>query len=198
MTRQLKFALLAAVVLVAACGSRVNKDNYDKIENGMTQDEVYAILGKPTEVSSAGIGNLSASNEIWKGGTHTITASVRDASGLAATASVSLSVVDRPPPVTIAAPADGSFFPRGFSVGFAGSVVDDLDGDLSASLRWSSHRDGFIGMGPSIASAALSPGDHMVRAEVTNSLGTTGAATGPVTVPRDEGGERPPAGETRH
>jgi hypothetical protein len=25
-----------------------------------------------------------------------------------------------------------------------------------------------------------------------------GAATGPVTVPRDEGGERPPAGETRH
>ena len=73
MTRQLKFALLAAVVLIAACGSRVNKDNYDKIENGMTQDEVYAILGKPTEVSSAGIGNLSASNEIWKGSTHTIT-----------------------------------------------------------------------------------------------------------------------------
>ncbi len=66
-------AALSLVLLLAACGSQVTPENYDKIQNKMTQDEVYAILGKPTEVSSAGIGNLSASNEVWKGKTHTIT-----------------------------------------------------------------------------------------------------------------------------
>ena len=42
--------LAAAALLVAACGcSKITKDNYDKIENGMTMEEVEAHLGKGTK-----------------------------------------------------------------------------------------------------------------------------------------------------
>ncbi|MGH8530819.1 MAG: hypothetical protein ACRETN_13420 [Nevskiales bacterium] len=73
MSKLLRATALSVVLLLAACGSKVTPENYEKIRNKMSQDEVYSILGKPTEVSSAGIGNLSASNEVWKGKTHTIT-----------------------------------------------------------------------------------------------------------------------------
>ncbi len=73
MRKLLQLAVLVPALLLAACESKITPDAYGKIQNDMTQDEVYAILGKPTEVSSAGIGNLSASNEIWKGKSHTIT-----------------------------------------------------------------------------------------------------------------------------
>lgn len=61
-------APMVAVVLVAACGaSRVNAENYQKIENGMTRDEVHDLLGKPDEVSGAGIGKLQMASEVWRG-----------------------------------------------------------------------------------------------------------------------------------
>jgi hypothetical protein len=51
---------LMAVALVVGC-SKINKDNYDKIEVGMTYDEVVAILGTPDEVTDA-IGTKSC---VW-------------------------------------------------------------------------------------------------------------------------------------
>lgn len=64
---------LSLVLLLAACGSKITPENYDKIKNGMTKDEVYSIIGAPTDVSSAGIGALTASSEAWKSDEHTIT-----------------------------------------------------------------------------------------------------------------------------
>ena len=52
--------VLMAVALVVGC-SKINKDNYDKIEVGMTYDEVVAILGTPDEVTDA-IGTKSC---VW-------------------------------------------------------------------------------------------------------------------------------------
>ncbi len=68
--------LLAVLVLtfaIAACGARVSQQNYEKIENDMSTQDVNRILGKPTEVSSFGIGGLSATTAKWVGKTHTIT-----------------------------------------------------------------------------------------------------------------------------
>lgn len=71
MRKQIFFvAFLSA--LLAACGARVSQENYDKIRNDMSTEEVSRILGKPTEVSSFGVGDLSATTSKWIGETHTI------------------------------------------------------------------------------------------------------------------------------
>lgn len=57
---------LLAVVLVTAC-SRATIENYERIEAGMTREQVYEILGKPDEVSGGGLGKLTVSAETWKG-----------------------------------------------------------------------------------------------------------------------------------
>lgn len=68
--RRTRFApnvlLLAAGLLLAAC-SAVTRDNYEKIETGMSREEVYAILGKPDGVDAGGIGSLELSREVWNG-----------------------------------------------------------------------------------------------------------------------------------
>jgi len=63
--------LALAAVLLAAC-STVTPENYAKIEAGMSRDEVYKLLGKPSEVTGGGIGPLTVSNETWTGGKHSI------------------------------------------------------------------------------------------------------------------------------
>lgn len=63
-----RFAMAAVTaLLLTACGSRITPDNYAKLEAGMTREQVYDILGKPTEVSGKGIGSLTMSSETWKG-----------------------------------------------------------------------------------------------------------------------------------
>lgn len=62
---------LLAAVLLAGC-SRVNPDNYNRIEAGMSRDEVYAVLGKPDEVSGGGLGTLTLSSETWKGSKYSV------------------------------------------------------------------------------------------------------------------------------
>jgi hypothetical protein len=45
---------VAALLLLAAC-SRLTEDNLQKIHNGMTTDEVKAILGTPTDVQTSNV-----------------------------------------------------------------------------------------------------------------------------------------------
>ena len=66
-------AALAAALALVACGPRVSAENYEKVHNGMSMEEVKGILGKPTEVSSFGIGDLSATTARWVGRSQTIT-----------------------------------------------------------------------------------------------------------------------------
>lgn len=73
--KALKQTLVASLLCLslAACGSSVSQENYEKIRNDMSTEEVNKILGKPTEISSFGIGGLSATTAQWVGKTHTIT-----------------------------------------------------------------------------------------------------------------------------
>ncbi len=66
--------LLAALLfgLLVAC-SPVNQNNFDRIQNDMTMQQVTAILGQPTESSSLGVGPLSGTSAVWKGDKGTIT-----------------------------------------------------------------------------------------------------------------------------
>lgn len=66
-------ATVVLALLLSACGSPVNQENFDRIRNGMTQQDVEAILGGPTESSSASFGGLSGGAATWKSRDATIT-----------------------------------------------------------------------------------------------------------------------------
>lgn len=50
---------------LAACGSGINQANFDKIEEGMSLDQVKAILGAPADTSSIRVGGISGSSVKW-------------------------------------------------------------------------------------------------------------------------------------
>ncbi len=74
MTTRLASALLLAVLLSGLLGGcarkRVTRENYDRIETGMTREQVEEILGPPTDtdVGSANFGDvgISAGSVVWK------------------------------------------------------------------------------------------------------------------------------------
>jgi len=89
--------------------------------------------------------------------------------------------VDNPPAVSITNPADGSAFDSGATIAFQGTANDTEDGDLTASLIWTSNSDGQIGTEGSF-STTLSDGTHTITASVTDSGGKTGSDSISITV----------------
>ena len=68
--------LLAALLgagLTGCAASKVNKDNFDKIRLGMTQEEVQGLLGPPTEASGVELPIFSGTASKWVQGDTTIT-----------------------------------------------------------------------------------------------------------------------------
>jgi SmpA/OmlA family protein len=80
--------LVAALALVAC--SKVNEDNFAKIQEGMSEQEVMAILGKPTESNSVNLLGVSGTASRWAGRDAEIT--VRFVNG-----KVALKSFDKPP-----------------------------------------------------------------------------------------------------
>jgi hypothetical protein len=63
--------LLAAAALalaIAGCGSKINEENFARIEDGMTEQQVIDLLGTPTESSSMGALGVSGSAAVWMDG----------------------------------------------------------------------------------------------------------------------------------
>jgi len=61
-------ALLAifAALLIAAC-SRVTQENFLKLQEGMTEEEVISLLGRPTESNSVNLLGVSGTASRWVG-----------------------------------------------------------------------------------------------------------------------------------
>ncbi len=59
-------AVLLASALLAGCGSKITQENFDKIQAGMSREDVKAILGEPTELSGVGVGTISGDSWVWK------------------------------------------------------------------------------------------------------------------------------------
>src|SRR5207253_2382158 len=110
-------------------------------------------------------------------GSHVLTASVTDTDGATGSAQVRLTVTATAPVVTITGPADGTTVFAGTSLAFSGTANDATDGNLAASLRWSSDRDGLIGSGASFATTRLSAGTHPISASATDRDGGITTAT---------------------
>jgi hypothetical protein len=70
----------------------------------------------------------------------------------------------------------------GAAVVFEASADDPEDGDLSATVAWSSSLAGSLGSGASLVLTDLSLGTHAVTASVTDSGGLSGSAEVTVTL----------------
>src|SRR5205823_4556024 len=115
-------------------------------------------------------------------GTHVITAAATDRGSLVGQAPLTLIIrgPNVPPVVTIVKPADGGAVLGGKPVLLSADATDAEDGDLSASIQWTSSLDGALGTGALILVPSLSIGTHTLTAVVTDGDGAT--ATTNVTV----------------
>lgn len=59
-------ACLLAALLIAGC-SRVSEENFFKIRDGMSEEEVIAVLGPPTESNSVTLLGISGTSARWVG-----------------------------------------------------------------------------------------------------------------------------------
>lgn len=114
-------------------------------------------------------------------GTYTATASATDQGGLTGSASVTFTVANSAPVVTITAPTSGATFATGASVTFSGSATDREDGTLTTGLVWTMGTT-VIGRGGSFATTTLPAGTYSVTATATDSKGRTGSASVSITV----------------
>ena len=62
----------AVVLLIAAC-SKITQENFAKVQDGMTEQEVAAILGSPAESSSGSVLGISGTSSKWTGSDAVIT-----------------------------------------------------------------------------------------------------------------------------
>ena len=109
-------------------------------------------------------------------GVHTITASVTDSDGATRSASLTITVTNTAPTVTLVAPANGATFRTSNLISFQASAADNEDGNLTSSIAWSSELDGSLGTGGSFTKR-LSPGTHIVTAKATDAGGLTRTAS---------------------
>jgi Calcineurin-like phosphoesterase len=75
------------------------------------------------------------------------------------------------PELSVSSPVDGAVFAFTAPIEFAGAASDVEEGDLGASLVWSSSLDGEIGSGNAFATTSLSCGLHLVTVSVTDAHG---------------------------
>jgi hypothetical protein len=55
---------LAAALLVSGC-AKVTQDNYARIEDGMSEQDVVTLLGRPSESNSVGFLGFSGTSSRW-------------------------------------------------------------------------------------------------------------------------------------
>jgi len=105
-------------------------------------------------------------------------------SNIASAQTASSSLAPSAPVISISTPYTNSSYPSASSISFSGNASDTTDGNISATLVWTSSLQGQIGTGASF-SKALSAGTHTITAQATDASGLTGSAQVTVAVTVD-------------
>jgi hypothetical protein len=100
-------------------------------------------------------------------GTTGVTVTVSDGVNSAAE-TFQLTVTNSSPSITINAPANNAEFTNTDSIALQATATDLEDGDISASILWSSDIDGVLGTG-GMLNTTLSAGTHTITATTTDS-----------------------------
>ncbi len=114
-------------------------------------------------------------------GLHQLQARVSDSSGFVDTATVAITVVNRPD-VQIYTPASGTVLLEGQSLILSGAADDIEDGNLSSVLAWTSSLQGELGSGSSLNTTFTTIGIHTVSATVVDSDGYVPTVTPQITI----------------
>lgn len=78
MKKTITTILLVFTLFLTSCSGKINKENYDKISNGMSVSQVEKILGKGESQASSNVdlgeygGNISSEVITWQSGTNVI------------------------------------------------------------------------------------------------------------------------------
>src|SRR5262245_44472243 len=89
-----------------------------------------------------------------------------------------------PPSLAIVSPLPKTQFRAGVPADLVATASDPEQGNLGAAVRWSSNRDGFLGMGAHL-SRTLSTGIHTLTAQVQDAQGLAASASAQVQVTAD-------------
>ena len=69
----MKHLVFALGLLVLVACSKVTQENFAKVQEGMSEQEVIALLGTPTESNSVNVLGISGTSSRWVGGDAEIT-----------------------------------------------------------------------------------------------------------------------------
>jgi hypothetical protein len=95
-----------------------------------------------------------------------------------ATLTISYSVsIGNAPALDLLAPATGLTVLQGDPVSFEANAYDVEDGELSASIQWTSSRNGSIGSGALLTTSSLFAGTHVITATVVDADGNAVSKT---------------------
>jgi PKD repeat protein len=111
-------------------------------------------------------------------GTYTVTMAVFDDSGSTATASRTVTIIDRPPVAVLRGPGAATI--AGDPVGFDASGSSDPDGSI-AGYAWD-FGDGATATGPTVTHSFARSGSYTVRVTVVDDSGSTASVTQQVSV----------------
>jgi len=115
-------------------------------------------------------------------GAHTITAIVSDSLGKSASASVVVTVeFNNAPTLDLLSPTTPVTLFEGIDLALQATASDVEDGDLTATIAWSSSLDGALGSGGNVLQQ-LSIGVHAITATVSDNLSKTASASVMITV----------------
>ncbi|HWA37841.1 MAG TPA: outer membrane protein assembly factor BamE [Burkholderiales bacterium] len=89
--RSFRRTIAATLLLLLVACSKVTPENFARIQNGMTESEVTAILGSPTESTSREVLGITGTASRWVSGDTAIT--IRFVGGKVAT-----KALDKPSP----------------------------------------------------------------------------------------------------
>ncbi len=137
-----------------------------------------------SSVASATGANFTISTLVM--GIHTIRAEITDVNNLTANAIVTVEIVkpNTPPSIvinTITTPLPEAGFKPTKSVTANGTASDAEDGDLSASIKWFSSINGYLGQGAQFIvnppTQSLSAGTHIITAMITDTKGLSALDT---------------------
>ncbi len=60
--------LMAISITLVSCSGKINKENYNKISNGMSKSQVEQILGEGDSQAQSNYGGYSAESMTWSSG----------------------------------------------------------------------------------------------------------------------------------